>query len=119
MSELRAHLIRLIDQALGDNPRLALSNVTRLQRDVDWMTRRAVALARRDGYDWGRIARLTGVSRQAARQRWTTTAMTGRLPTTQQRWYRDPYRRDGSETRDLHWLAEVARLEAGGEAIAW
>ena len=67
---LRSHLALMLDNALGPTPRLALAAVARLKLDVAFLEGRAVALARREGYDWGRIGRLLGSSRQAVRQRW-------------------------------------------------
>jgi hypothetical protein len=40
-----------------------------LKAEVEWLTERSVALARREGYDWGRISRLLGITRQWARER--------------------------------------------------
>ena len=41
----------------------------RLRDEIDWLIERAVALARREGFDWGRISRLLGITRQWARER--------------------------------------------------
>jgi hypothetical protein len=59
----------MIDDALGDDLKLALIAARRLKAEVDWLTERSVALARREGYDWGRISRLLGITRQWARTR--------------------------------------------------
>ena len=54
-----------------------------LEEEVDWLLVRVVRLARDNGYDWGRIGRLLGVSRQAVRQRFDRLApKTGPLPPT-------------------------------------
>jgi len=65
MNDLR----QLFSDARGSNPRLALAAVRALEQEVDWLLVRVVRLARDAGYDWGRIGRLLGVSRQATRQR--------------------------------------------------
>lgn len=64
----------LIRDAGGSDPRLALASTRALQEEVEWLLVRAVRLARQDGFDWGRIGRLLGVSRQAARQRFQSLA---------------------------------------------
>lgn len=74
---------RLFRDARGSNPRLALAAVHALERELDWLLVRVVRLARDNGYDWGRIGRLLGVSRQAARQRFDRLAPhVGPLPPT-------------------------------------
>jgi len=64
----------LIADAGGADPRLALASVRVLQDETEWLLVRAVRLARQDGYDWGRIGRLLGVTRQAARERFQRLA---------------------------------------------
>jgi hypothetical protein len=59
-NRVRNELIGMIDDALGDDPKRALIAARRLKDDVPWLTERSVALARREGYDWGRIGRLLG-----------------------------------------------------------
>lgn len=63
MREIR----QMMADAQGKDPRLALAAVRELVDETDWLPVRAVRLARHDEYDWGRISRLLGVSRQAAR----------------------------------------------------
>ena len=76
-------LRQLIKDARGSNPRLALAAVRALEKEVEWLLVRGVRLARNNDYDWGRIGRLLGVSRQAARQRFDRLApKTGPLPPT-------------------------------------
>jgi hypothetical protein len=43
-----------------------------LKGEIGWLTERVVALARCEGYDWGRIGRLLDISRQSARERFTS-----------------------------------------------
>ncbi len=62
----------MIDHALGDDPKQALIAVRQLKDEVMWLTERSVALARREGYDWGRIGRLLAITRQSARERFKT-----------------------------------------------
>jgi hypothetical protein len=66
---VRNELTGMIDDALGDDAKSALIAARRLKAEVEWLTERAVALARRNGYDWGRISRLLGITRQWARTR--------------------------------------------------
>jgi len=49
-SRIRNELMAMIDRALGDNPKEAL----------------------REGYEWSKICRLLGISRQWARERFKT-----------------------------------------------
>lgn len=67
-------LQRLIREASGPNPRLALAAVRALEDELEWLLVRAVRLARDQGYDWGRIGRLLAISRQAARKRFDRLA---------------------------------------------
>ena len=62
----------MIDAALGSNPKSALIAARCLKDEVEWMTERAVALARTEGYNWGQISRLLGITRQWARERFKT-----------------------------------------------
>ncbi|MDP2292570.1 MAG: hypothetical protein Q8M22_15370 [Actinomycetota bacterium] len=62
-------LRQMMRDAAGTNPRMALAGVRALTKETDWLLVRAVRLARAEGYDWARIGRLLGVSRQAARKR--------------------------------------------------
>ena len=68
----------MIDRALGEEPKLAPIAARQLKAEIDWLTERAVALARREGFDWGRISRLLGITRQWARERFN--ASPPRLP---------------------------------------
>jgi hypothetical protein len=59
-----------VDNAVGDDPRLALIAVRQLlEDDIPWLERRAVQLARAERWHWSTIARLLLRSRQAVRQR--------------------------------------------------
>jgi hypothetical protein len=69
MGRVRNDLIRLIDEALSDDPRVALAASHALEGEVDWLVKRAVATARVRGYNWGAIGRLLGMTRQGARKR--------------------------------------------------
>lgn len=69
MSHVRKGLIELIDDALSDNPRAALVAAHQLEDEVKWLQHKAVTLARVNGYGWGRIGRLLGMSRQGAAKR--------------------------------------------------
>lgn len=67
---------QVMTDAQGRNPRLALAAVRALAEEADWLLVRAVRMARDDGYDWGSVSRLLGVSCQAARQRFERLAPT-------------------------------------------
>jgi hypothetical protein len=71
-NQVRIELIGMIDNALGDDPKRALIAARQLRDEVEWLTERSVALARREGWDWGRISRLLGITRQWARERFKT-----------------------------------------------
>jgi hypothetical protein len=75
---VRNELVDMVDRALGNDPKAALIAARQLKNEVEWMTERSVALARREGYDWGRISRLLGITRQWARERFK--AAPPRLP---------------------------------------
>lgn len=66
---VRDGLVEMIDRALGDDPRQALMAARDLVAEVAWLQQRAVALARREGFDWGRIGRNLGLTRQGARKK--------------------------------------------------
>lgn len=63
--DVRNELHRLIEQALDDNAHDALIGVVSLQRELDWIERRAVGRARAAGWSWARIARVLGRTGQA------------------------------------------------------
>jgi hypothetical protein len=69
MGRVRNDLIRLIDEALSDDPRIALAASHALEGEAEWLVKRAVASARVVGYNWGAIGRLLGMTRQGARKR--------------------------------------------------
>ena len=75
---VRNELVDMVDRALGTDPKDALIASCQLKNEVEWLTERSVALARREGYDWGRISRLLGITRQWARERFR--AAPPRLP---------------------------------------
>jgi hypothetical protein len=68
-SRVRNELVGMIDQALGADPKAALIASRQLKDEVEWLTERSVALARREGFEWAPISRLLGISRQWARER--------------------------------------------------
>ncbi len=69
MSQVRNELVALIDGALGPDPKEALIAARRLGQELDWLQQRAVTHARVNGYDWGQIGRLLGLTRQGARKK--------------------------------------------------
>ncbi len=63
------------------DPRIALAGVKFMGEEYEWLLVRAVRLARASGYDWGRIGRLLGRSRQSVRERFDRLApLVGPLP---------------------------------------
>lgn len=117
--DLRPELDELVRSALDDNPRVALIASRRLRRDrVPWLERRAVRLARQDGWSWARIGRLLGISAQAARKRFRELdRLAPRLPPTPvspaELAERDFFR----IRRDARHLADLAAWEASGTGI--
>ena len=68
--DVRRQLHRSIDEILSDDPRAALIAYRRFAADeLPWLEHRVVALARREGWDWGRIGRLLGRRRQSVHER--------------------------------------------------
>lgn len=68
--DVRRQLQRSIDEILCDDPRAALIAYRRFANDeLPWLEQRVVLLARRCGWDWGRIGRLLGRRRQSVRER--------------------------------------------------
>jgi hypothetical protein len=52
MTTVREGLVQMIDRALGGDPRAALIAARQLEEECDRVTRRGVALARREGWNW-------------------------------------------------------------------
>lgn len=69
MSQRRNELVALIDQVLGESPKAALVAARRLSEELDWLQQRAVIHARANGYNWGQIGRLLGLTRQGVRKK--------------------------------------------------
>ena len=114
MRELR----QMMADAQGKDPRLALSAVRALAEETDWLLVRAVRLARDDGYDWGRISRLLGVSRQAARQRFERLApLAG--PTSPRTRGRTLWERDAIELAEESADLRRRREFESGDAVFW
>jgi hypothetical protein len=68
--DIRRQLHEQLDHTLGDDPRRALIAFRSLADDhLPWLEQRVVALARREGWDWGRIGRLLGRTRQSTREK--------------------------------------------------
>jgi hypothetical protein len=59
----------LVDTAAGDDPEAALYAIVGLRELADILERRQVSAARDQGWTWGQIAHVFGVSRQAASKR--------------------------------------------------
>jgi hypothetical protein len=106
----------MIDDALGDGPKSALIAARQLKAEVEWLTERSVALARREGYDWGRISRLLGITRQWARERFK--AAPPRLPphvVARNRYMAQ--QREGE--RLLRQLGQAKRRDQDDDPVAW
>lgn len=69
MSKTSNELVALIDEALGDGPKSALIAARRLGEEIQWLQGRAVTTALANGYNWGQIGRLLGLTRQGARKK--------------------------------------------------
>ena len=69
VAALRQELVGMIDRALGADPKAALIAARCLAEEIDWLQQRAVLHARVNGYNWGQIGRLMGLTRQGARQK--------------------------------------------------
>lgn len=113
------HQVRqLVVDAGGSNPRLALASVKALEDELDWLLVRAVRLARAEGYDWARIGRLLGVSRQGARKRFESLApLMGPLPPHTRG--RTPWERQATDLAEQ--AADVRRRAEfeSGDPVFW
>lgn len=115
---VRNDLVRIIDDLLGDDPRLALIACARLTNDeIPWLEQRAVSLARRNGWNWAKIGRLLRRTRQSVRQRFDNATLAMRP---------DPHllrHRQAAEFAGIH--EEIRRSAAcdgsgdGDDPIAW
>ena len=107
-----AEIHRHVDAAAGDDPRQALIAVRKLiNDDVPWLERRAIVLARRQSWDWARIARLLIRSRQAVRERFR--AYDGRPA---------PRFESNDPIAELNAAAEISlqrRRDAHAARVAW
>jgi hypothetical protein len=114
---VRQELIDMIDHALGDDPKQAVIASRRLNDEVDWLTERSVALARREGFNWARIGRLLGITRQSARLRFKSAPP--RLPPHVVA--RNRYLAEQRETERL--INTIGRPKAtdqdGDDVVAW
>ena len=71
--EVRDQLKALLDDVLDDDPRAALIAYRRLvEHELPWIEQRVVALARREEWNWAKIARLLGRTRQSVHERFRT-----------------------------------------------
>ncbi|HQZ32969.1 MAG TPA: hypothetical protein PK020_01025 [Ilumatobacteraceae bacterium] len=109
---------QMIADAQGDNPRLALVAAKGLRAETDWLLVRAVRLARAQGYDWGKISRLLGVSRQAARQRFDRLAPTVG-PTMPHTRGRTPWEQHAVELAEATADLRRRREFEAGDAVFW
>ena len=111
-------LAQLVRDAGGNDPRLALASVKVLQDEQEWLLVRAVRLARAEGYDWGRVGRLLGVSRQAARQRYERLApLVG--PTPPHTRGRTPWEAHAADLAESGEDVRRRREFESGDAIFW
>ena len=53
---VRNELVDMVDRALGTDPKAALIASCQLKHEVEWLTERSVALARREGTTGGASA---------------------------------------------------------------
>ncbi|MEX2626675.1 MAG: hypothetical protein WD225_07305 [Ilumatobacteraceae bacterium] len=109
---IRQELHRLLDDTLDEDPRRALIAVHRFQvLHLPWLEARAVAKAREHGWNWARIGRLLGRSRQAVRQRYVRL-----VPSTPAR---DPAGDHEREWYKIHDDARRQREFEHGDPVAW
>jgi len=114
MREIR----QIVADAQGTDPRLALVAVRELAEETDWLLVRAVRQARSVGYDWGRISRLLGVSRQGARQRFERLApLAGPMPPRTRG--RTLWERDAIELFEGSADLRRRREFESGDAVFW
>ncbi len=110
----------MVEHSLGDDPRRALVAARQLGEETEWLLQRAVALARREQWTWGRIGRLLGVSRQAARQRFGGIVPT--LPPHQRADHQTPAALHNRETERMirQMKAGTWRIDRGDdEVVPW
>ena len=114
---VRDDLVGMLDRTLGSDPKAALIAARDLKAEVEWLTERAVAVARREGYDWGRISRLLGISRQWARERFKNAPP--RLPPHVVA--RNRYRSGQRETERLieQLRSGAARVHDDDDVVPW
>jgi hypothetical protein len=105
LEEIHLH----VDNAGGDDPRLALIAVRKLLLDdLPFLERRAVQMARREWWGWAPISRLLARSRQAVRQKhngierdpaptWETSDVNAFLNAAAERYFESVRARAGSE----------------------
>ena len=80
LMDVARELHQLIDDLLGDDPRRALIAYRRLTVDeMPWIEQRVVALARRNGWNFARIGRLLGRTRQSVQSRFKSLPRTMRV----------------------------------------
>jgi hypothetical protein len=106
----RRDLHRLIDDLLGDDPREALIAYRRLTNDeVPWLEYRVVNLARKQKWNWAKIGRLLGRSRQGLNSKFGKPKLVMRS---------DPY---ADYHRQQAEFARLTRREPADdeEVIAW
>ena len=117
-------LHRLINDALADDPRVALIACRRLSdEEFASIERRAVRRARQEGWTWARIGRLLGRTRQSVRARFADVdaAAPLRLPDLKKQW--DP----GAGDRAVARYQRAVRLaqefdvfaEEGSDVTPW
>jgi len=117
-------LHRLINDALADDPRVALIACRRLSDDeFASIERRAVRRARQEGWTWARIGRLLGRTRQSVRARFADvdSAAPLRLPDLKKQW--DPGAGDRAVARHQRALRLAREFDAfaedGSDVTPW
>jgi len=89
-----------------------------MEDETDGLLIRAVRLARAQGYDWGQISRLLGVSRQAARQRFDRLAATVG-PTMPHTRGRTPWEQHAIDLVESTAALRRRREFESGDAVFW
>lgn len=118
-SPFRRQMIRLIDDALSDNPRAALVAARFLPGEIEWLQRKAVMRARANGYDWGVISRLLAITRQGARQKYGPWRPPAASPyTVAMRRYRRPFE-EGEQLLQRLKAGKPFRAREPDDPIFW
>ena len=117
----RSRVLRHIEQAFDEDPRLALTALCELlDEDIPWIERTVIRNARAQGYDWGRIGRLLRRSRQAVHKRYSVLDGTYEPITFEALGYDDRLTADikRADANKRRWT-EFEEADTAGDVVAW